>query len=224
MAKRRAARQAPRKRAGPISVKPRVRRPPLAKLRKLAKLVGVPAAAFGAGVTAKALQAKVVAAGVPTGMIQAFLAGGPAPNVQALLVQAGVPVDVVRKAGAKLSALDIKTLMQRAKAASKQALGRPPERFGFGGKVLAPDLPGGINKRQAVTSSWVRAIELVNSTLVIEFKDGFRALYPGTTPADFDRMAAAPSKGKHVWAEYYHRDYGPADVASLEMQLARLAK
>lgn len=68
-----------------------------------------------------------------------------------------------------------------------------------------------IVKSQAVSSSWVQVVHLVNVggylETMIEFRDGARCHYPGTTEADYNRLLRSSSKGKEVWASFYRLAY-----------------
>ncbi len=63
----------------------------------------------------------------------------------------------------------------------------------------------------AVNSSWLSEIFLVatdvGAEVAIEFKDGARCHYPGTSERDYQALAAAASKGKEVWQRFYNRAY-----------------
>ena len=66
-------------------------------------------------------------------------------------------------------------------------------------------------RSQVVSSSWVREIHLVRvggaEEVMVTFRDGARAHYPGTTEADYDRLRRAGSKGKEVWRSFYRKPY-----------------
>ncbi len=65
-----------------------------------------------------------------------------------------------------------------------------------------------IIKRKAVTSSWVKEIQMVmfngQPALAVVFNNGFKAVYPTTNVRDYEAMSRAASKGKYVWAALYH--------------------
>ncbi len=62
-----------------------------------------------------------------------------------------------------------------------------------------------------VSSSWVLMIHLVRvggaEEVMLTFRDGARAHYPGTTVDDFLRIKRARSKGKEVWRSFYRKPY-----------------
>lgn len=70
---------------------------------------------------------------------------------------------------------------------------------------------GEVISSQAVSSSWLNEIFLVATStgaeVQIEFNDGARCHYPGTTERHYQRLLRAASKGKEVWKTFYNRAY-----------------
>ncbi len=108
--------------------------------------------------------------------------------------------------------LRARSIVRRDVSTGRQAAGR--SRFARGVRVATKRLKQfaefgqlEVIREQAVSSSWVRMIHLVQlgkqPALAISFHDGFTALYPTTNIRDYEAMSRAASKGGYIWATLY---------------------